>query len=144
MKVFGKFKCIFCDGSGYEERRKTDICSSCNGTGYSTYRQEYRDGDLLLETCLCNKKGPGRKKYKWCVEVCTLQRCTRRDIIHHMEKDKIMYVWAHDWDLDAWSGSLKSAYKQAIKNGKLALKRRTKYTVHAMIMDLLDDGPTQD
>jgi len=136
MKVFGQFKCVFCDGTGIEPGRDQK-CRCCNN-GISNHRQEYRDGNLLLETCLCNINGPHRKTSKWCVEVCTLQRTERSAAMYHEYVNNVPYVWCHDYEFDAWSGSLKHAYKKALKNAKEALARRTKNNVHAMIMDLLE------
>ena len=137
MKVFGQFKCTYCKGTGIDYYyNPAKICRACCGTGISHYRQEYRDGNLLLETCLCNRKGPHRKKYKWCVEVSTLDLADGQPI-SHLEKNGHKWVWCHDYEYDAWSGSLQHAYKKALKNGKKALARRSSYLMHNMIMRLL-------
>ncbi len=135
MKVFGKFKCVFCNGTGMRSNSK-EKCSSCNN-GISNYLQEYRSGKLLLETCLCNKKGPRRKQWKWCVEVATLDIADDSPIWHYTTEGH-KWIWCHDYEYDAWSGSLKYAYKKALKNGQQALARRSKLLMHNMIMRLLE------
>ena len=137
MKVFGQFKCTHCTGTGMDyDWNPARVCRACRGTGISRYKQEYQDGNLLLEAFLYSKKGPHRKKNKWCVEVATLDLAEGQQI-SHLEKNGHKWIWCHDYEYDVWSGSLKYAYKKALKNGKKALARRSSYRMRWMIMRLL-------
>jgi len=141
MKVFGKFKCVYCKGTGYDDgwtfhdTGKPRPCRACKN-GYSHFRQELHVGErVYLEAMVCNRKGPYRKKNKWCVEVNVL--VPAEDGMWHKEINGELWVWCHAYMHDAWSGSLKHAYKKALKNVPKALAEQSRADLHDMFMRLL-------
>ena len=132
MKVFGQFKCVYCNGTGIDKfslntTKNYSKCRSCKN-GISHFRQEVHVGEkICLEAMMCNRKGPRRKSDKWCVEmnVLIIVNGTRR-------------VWGHSYEYDAWSGSLKHAYKKALKNIPKALAAQSKADLHDILMRLLE------